>query len=451
MKKEYGITLIVLIVTIVVLSILASVSINLLYSQDGLINNSETAVNEYKKQEAIEKMVMKLAEKNIDNYEKLNSIYDLQDLADALCKDDEIESVSLGSTIASLPRINTLNYKTIVVKLKAYSYKFEINRKSKIVSIDGIITNDGNEDLDDSNYKSRLSVTYITNGGSSNVPETWGYKTGESVNVELEGENIPEREGYDFKGWALTSDSTEEQYSLSKEKNFIMGENDVTLYAVWSEKNYTVTATLGNGLTINNNVGSIIHGNSYNATITSDNAHTLDGLTVTMGGTEQTVNLETGVINIAHVTGNIVINATSIEGRPKVYLYNDGEKCINITGGWSLGYLGGTNPSVGSINDKTTYIEMKTWGIWVAYGMVTTNTINFANYSKLFIEASDADIKTISYSGLAVNDKSDNDLNHENKTLYEYTNIKGWGNSKLTVAVQNGSSINIKKIWLEAD
>lgn len=44
-KKENGITLVALVVTIVVLLILASVSISLVLGQNGLINNAKEAKN----------------------------------------------------------------------------------------------------------------------------------------------------------------------------------------------------------------------------------------------------------------------------------------------------------------------------------------------------------------------------------------------------------------------
>lgn len=45
MKKEKGITLVALIVTVVILIILAGVSLNLAFSDNGLIKKAEYAVN----------------------------------------------------------------------------------------------------------------------------------------------------------------------------------------------------------------------------------------------------------------------------------------------------------------------------------------------------------------------------------------------------------------------
>ncbi len=54
MKKQNGITLIALVITIVVLIILAGVAISLTLSENGLFNRSREAVNQYKQAEANE-------------------------------------------------------------------------------------------------------------------------------------------------------------------------------------------------------------------------------------------------------------------------------------------------------------------------------------------------------------------------------------------------------------
>ena len=71
---------------------------------------------------------------------------------------------------------------------------------------------------------------------------------------------------------------------------------------------YTVINNLTN-VSNNNSATSVPAGESYTAVLTADNGYTLDTVSVTMGGVEQTV--ADGVINISVVTGNIVITATA--------------------------------------------------------------------------------------------------------------------------------------------
>ena len=72
---------------------------------------------------------------------------------------------------------------------------------------------------------------------------------------------------------------------------------------------HSVTNNLTN--CINSNEATYaIEGKPYTATITANDGYTLDSVTCTMGGVDQTV--AGGVINISSVTGDIVITASAI-------------------------------------------------------------------------------------------------------------------------------------------
>lgn len=71
---------------------------------------------------------------------------------------------------------------------------------------------------------------------------------------------------------------------------------------------YSVTKNLTN-CTISNSATTAIGGQSYSATITPNDGYKLSTVTVTMGGS--TVSVSGGNINIANVTGNIVITAVA--------------------------------------------------------------------------------------------------------------------------------------------
>jgi hypothetical protein len=73
---------------------------------------------------------------------------------------------------------------------------------------------------------------------------------------------------------------------------------------------YTVTNTLTQ-CTNSNSATKAVQGGSYSATITANNGYELKSVTVAMGGSPVTVS--GGVINIANVTGNIVITAVAEE------------------------------------------------------------------------------------------------------------------------------------------
>ena len=74
---------------------------------------------------------------------------------------------------------------------------------------------------------------------------------------------------------------------------------------------YTVTKTLTQ-CTISNSTAKVVEGSSYSATITADSGYTLGAVTVTMGGTDISSTAVSGAnINIANVTGNIVVTCTA--------------------------------------------------------------------------------------------------------------------------------------------
>lgn len=73
---------------------------------------------------------------------------------------------------------------------------------------------------------------------------------------------------------------------------------------------YAITKNLTN-CTINNSATSIVEGESYSATISANDGYELSSVVVTMGGSA--VSVTNGVINIANVTGNIVITAVAEE------------------------------------------------------------------------------------------------------------------------------------------
>ena len=76
---------------------------------------------------------------------------------------------------------------------------------------------------------------------------------------------------------------------------------------------YSVTNNLSNAK--NSNGATILtEGASYSAVITAEDGYTLDSVTATMGGVSVPVN--NGIINIASVTGDIVITATTTKNAP---------------------------------------------------------------------------------------------------------------------------------------
>lgn len=104
----------------------------------GIFNKTNIAKEETNKQTATEIINLKITHAQISKYAKEQRMPTLKDLADNFCEDDDFQYVQETSKIAGLTKINNENPTSIYVKLKAYSYEFEINNSLQLASIDGV-------------------------------------------------------------------------------------------------------------------------------------------------------------------------------------------------------------------------------------------------------------------------------------------------------------------------
>ena len=119
---------------------------------------------------------------------------------------------------------------------------------------------------------------------------------------------------------------------------------------------YRVTKNLTN-CTVNNSATQVVAGGSYSATVTANSGYTLDSVSVTMGGSA--VSVSGGVINIASVTGDIVITAVASEAVVEPSYTN---LCVENGDGWITdGRCGsdGTDRTGSAGNIVTNYIPVK--------------------------------------------------------------------------------------------
>ena len=91
-----------------------------------------------------------------------------------------------------------------------------------------------------------FAVSYNVNGGTGSVPtDTTAYKSGSTVTVNFD--TVPTRMGYTFEGWSLTSDAATAAYTASGTQTFSITAA-ITLYAVWTPINYSISYTLNDGV-----------------------------------------------------------------------------------------------------------------------------------------------------------------------------------------------------------
>lgn len=114
----------------------------------------------------------------------------------------------------------------------------------------------------------------------------------------------------------------------------------VTVEFVEEVKTYTVTNNLTN-VSNSNSATSVIEGASYTARLAAASGYTLDTVTVTMGGVDITETVyANGVVNIANVTGAVVITASAVEAETSLWKtgYVDMDGTINPNAGTYMYY-----------------------------------------------------------------------------------------------------------------
>lgn len=161
-KKE-GITLVSLVVTIILLLILAGVSIGLISGSNGILGRASEALESNDQATATEKIEMKITYFNVISYGENTRKANLQELAEGMFQDKEIEYVKIKENkVASLDKIDVTGEKSIFVKLKEYPYEFEISSDLQLASID-------HEEIKNNNNSIYKLGTYTSVGVSAGL------------------------------------------------------------------------------------------------------------------------------------------------------------------------------------------------------------------------------------------------------------------------------------------
>ena len=95
----------------------------------------------------------------------------------------------------------------------------------------------------------------------------------------------PTCDGYDFLGWAKARDSKTVVYAAGATVSEELTDN-MTLYAVWAKKTYTITLQGGSGYTVSSNQALVVeHGSDFTFTVTVDGAYAATEPMVTISST----------------------------------------------------------------------------------------------------------------------------------------------------------------------
>lgn len=110
------------------------------------------------------------------------------------------------------------------------------------------------------------TIRYNLNGASGTAPANQDKTHGLAVQLDTAK---PTREGYTFLGWGTTANATAASYQPG---DMYSVDQDITLYAVWQQKTYTITFSSGEGYSLHNGHASmtVAHGANFDFNLIVD-------------------------------------------------------------------------------------------------------------------------------------------------------------------------------------
>lgn len=299
MKKnthEKGITLVALVITIIVMLILASVTINLIIN-GGLIEYARNAKDETIKEQEKEIISFALVEWRLS---------------------ENVSFVDFFKTKFGATNVAKIDENTITVTIEQTGNKY-------------VVSKDGNVELYNENEEGgEYTITYHKNDGTNTTYEQTA-TVGEEITL---GTNTFTRDWYRLEGWYANAECTGSKITSVSD--------DADVYANWKvektitfDNNYNGTYTVDGG-TVSVSTANGIYPTSYPSP-TGSNTYT-----------QNVVYINTGTINLPdhfEFSADLYFNNTSANqgGKIGVYLANTN---TNVTR-----YL--------ALNDKTSSLEMK--------------------------------------------------------------------------------------------
>lgn len=284
LKKEYGITLVALVITIIILLILAGVIIVGLSGNNGLMAKVQQTQKKNLKAEMKENLTLAL--QNLQLEKKGNATLD--DLT------QEWLNIQIKEYAPILKEDASLEGKLVVMKKNNIAGKFLIDANLNIL--------ENEYNIDD------LEFEYETKSRNDNNVEIL-IKLRDKING-IEQIDYPDGKKYSIS--RDNKDYIEINYTveLGKQYKFIIiakDGNKVERTIKIDEYFYNVTLNFGEGATIDNKTDKVSYNKEYNAKITIKKGYKIDSLKVKMGEEEINTDKTNCSINIANVTGNIEI------------------------------------------------------------------------------------------------------------------------------------------------
>ena len=286
MKKNRGITLVALVITIIILLILAGITIATLSGENGLISKVKRAKEAEIKAEMREELTLALNDLQIEKRAEATLDDVTQDWINGQIKKYE----------CTIKDDASLSGKQIIMKKDKITGKFLIDENLNIVE------EEYNESSIEFSYETReregnkINIAIIIKDEINGIKEVqmpdgtiYPYNKNTQVGIDYSVEL-----GVEYKV-KITSESGEVVEKTIKIEDYY----------------YKITKNLGEGIKVDNTAIKTAWNKPYQATITTEENYIIDTITVTMGGQAVTVDKTTGVINIDKVTDDIEITVTS--------------------------------------------------------------------------------------------------------------------------------------------
>lgn len=162
-----------------------------------------------------------------------------------------LKATSTGSTYQILFTPQLANYTFNGWRVTGGTAKIDKTDPSKVVEINAPITLTPKwVPADGSTPAGSHSVKFVrnnaTDGSALNWPDNLTGAKDSTVTIPW---LIPQAEGYTFLGWSTTENATTADTTYEPGATVTLGDADITLYAVWQAKNYTISYTPDNSLT----------------------------------------------------------------------------------------------------------------------------------------------------------------------------------------------------------
>ena len=296
LKKENGITLVALVITIIILLVLAGIAIATLGGKNGLFARVKQAKKAHIQAEMQEQLTLALNGLQIDK--KGNASL------------DDVTQEWISSAISSdySPAIKedaSLNGKLVVMNKSNITGKFLIGQNLEIslseYNLSSLEFEYETEKIENGKVKILIKITDKVNG-----LKRVDYPEASKDSIIMENRKTPL--GIDY------------YVELGKEYKFVIttGDGNKTEKTIKiDDYYYNVTKTLAENAVIDNKATKAAYNKTYEATVSTEGNYAITGITVTMGGQTVTtsgnnvVDVNTGKIKIEKVTGDINITVTT--------------------------------------------------------------------------------------------------------------------------------------------